>query len=67
MKKPEIIKPGKDPKCVHYEIIVAQVGTCKRCGQVRDYSRCGDDTMTKKKARKGQAVLKERRKAGAYA
>lgn len=32
-----IVKKGDNPDCIHYEIIVGGVSTCKLCGQVRDY------------------------------
>ncbi len=68
MKKPVIIKKGDNPNCVHYEIIVGYIGTCKFCGQVRDYKPCyiwdDQDTIVKEKARKGQAKLRQKQKAG---
>jgi hypothetical protein len=34
-----VIKKGRDPNCVHFEKITSeQVGTCKKCGRVVDYS-----------------------------
>jgi len=69
MKRPIIIVEGSIPGCIHYERIVGFIGTCWRCGQVRDYGPCysdDGDSLSKKKARKGQAVLRERRKVGVY-
>jgi len=65
--KPKIVKRGDNPKCVHYEAIVGYVGTCLRCGQVRDYSICDpekDSSVNKKKAKAGG--LKAKREAAAY-
>lgn len=57
MRKPKIIKRGDNPNCIHYEIIVGDIGTCRYCGQVRDYSVCDfDDTRpdyAKEKSSKG--------------
>ncbi len=33
-----VIKPGNNPACIHHENIVGVIGTCSKCGQVRDYS-----------------------------
>jgi len=57
-KTPKIIKKGK-PNCHHFEDIVGFIGTCRKCGQVRDYAPC---QMTleeyreslKEKSRRGQ-------------
>ena len=38
----KIIKVGDDSSCVHREIIRDDIGTCMRCGQVRQYSDGAD-------------------------
>ena len=38
--KPKILVRGTDPNCVHNEHIDEFIGTCRKCGQVRDYSHC---------------------------
>lgn len=35
-----VVKRGNDPNCVHDEFISEKlIGTCWRCGQVRDYNQ----------------------------
>jgi hypothetical protein len=35
--KCKILKKGKNPNCIHQEEIVGYIGTCSKCGQVRQY------------------------------
>jgi hypothetical protein len=37
----KIIKKGDNPDCVHNEQIVGDIGTCSKCGQVRQYPDWG--------------------------
>ena len=37
MSGPKIQKAGNDPDCIHFEDIVGLIGTCWKCGQVKDY------------------------------
>ena len=40
MDRPKILKAGDDPDCIHHEdISPSLIGTCRKCGQVKDYSR----------------------------
>jgi len=51
--KPKVLVPG-DPKCVHYSDIVGDIGTCRKCGRVLDYSQCqGKDEFLAERGRKG--------------
>jgi hypothetical protein len=54
--RPLIVKPGRFQEKAHFEVIVGNIGTCRKCGQVRDYSTVNYDEAsetTKAKASKG--------------
>jgi hypothetical protein len=59
-RKPKILVRGDDPNCIHVEFIQGYIGTCRLCGQVRDYSVCQDE-------RDERMVLKGRKGGRAYA
>ena len=61
MSKPKIIKPGNDLDCVHHEHIDGVlVGTCLKCGQVKDYRRImADDLDPAMKVTHGDATLEQ--------
>jgi len=38
MSRPQIIRIGRDPGCIHHEHVDSElIGTCRRCGQVKAY------------------------------
>lgn len=38
MRPPKILKHGNDPDCIHHEdVSMENIGTCRCCGQVKDY------------------------------
>lgn len=57
------------PRCVHFEYIVGYIGTCQKCGQVRDYtlSSWGEygNPDYKAKSRKG-GIARQQPKVGVY-
>ena len=61
MSKPRIIKAGKDPDCVHHEYIdSSMIGTCRKCGQVKNYGRfMADDIDPVMKVTHGDATLEQ--------
>ena len=61
MSKPKVIKAGKYPDCVHHEHINGeQIGTCWKCGQVRDYQRVlASDIDPDMEASHGDATLEQ--------
>ena len=38
MSRPQIIRAGRYPDCIHHEHVDSElIGTCRRCGQVKAY------------------------------
>lgn len=74
MKRPQVIKAGKYPDCIHHEHINGDlIGTCSKCGQVRAYGAYGDagivdlDPATKSFGTMTSEEVQEKRAKGGQA